>query len=69
MSSRFDAAGADRRWQGRWDEARAFEADSALTSAFGDELATTLVDVRRGELDRLGALPPAELCAVMRYLH
>jgi leucyl-tRNA synthetase len=29
MSSRFDAAGADRRWQARWDEARAFEADSA----------------------------------------
>jgi glutamine synthetase len=47
----------------------AFEADSALTTAFGPELATTLVDVRRGELDRLGALPPDELCAVMRYLH
>jgi glutamine synthetase len=47
----------------------AFEADSALTSAFGPELATTLMDVRRGEIDRLGALPPEELCAVMRYLH
>jgi leucyl-tRNA synthetase len=29
MTSRFDAAEADRRWQARWDEARAFEADSA----------------------------------------
>ena len=29
MTSRFDAAEADRRWQVRWDEARAFEADSA----------------------------------------
>ncbi|MBE1497298.1 glutamine synthetase [Amycolatopsis lexingtonensis] len=47
----------------------AFEADSALTTAFGPELATTLMDVRRGEIDRLGALPPEELCAVMRYLH
>ena len=29
MTSRFEAAEADRRWQARWDEARAFEADSA----------------------------------------
>ena len=28
MSSRFDAAEADRRWQARWDEARSFQADS-----------------------------------------
>src|SRR3954453_20121698 len=28
MSSRFDAAEADRRWQARWAEARSFEADS-----------------------------------------
>ncbi|WP_326955025.1 glutamine synthetase family protein [Amycolatopsis sp. NBC_01286] len=47
----------------------AFEADEALTKAFGPELATTLVDVRRGEIDRFGRLSPAELCAVMRYLH
>ena len=46
-----------------------FEADPALTSAFGAELATTLMDVRRGEIDRLGSLDPAELCSVMRYLH
>jgi glutamine synthetase len=47
----------------------AFEADPALTSAFGAELATTLMDVRRGEIDRLGSLPASELCSVMRYLH
>jgi leucyl-tRNA synthetase len=28
MSSRFDAAEADRRWQARWEEARSFSADS-----------------------------------------
>ena len=28
MSSRFNAAEADRRWQARWDEARCFAADS-----------------------------------------
>src|SRR6476619_4199262 len=29
MSSRFNAAEADRRWQARWAEERSFEADSA----------------------------------------
>jgi leucyl-tRNA synthetase len=29
MSSRFNAAEADRRWQARWEEARSFHADSA----------------------------------------
>src|ERR687892_1577364 len=29
MSSRFNAAEADARWQARWAEARSFEADSA----------------------------------------
>src|SRR6478672_5674412 len=29
MSSRFNAAEADRRWQARWDEERCFHADSA----------------------------------------
>ena len=29
MSSRFNAAEADRRWQARWEEARSFAADSA----------------------------------------
>ncbi|SFW90350.1 glutamine synthetase family protein [Amycolatopsis australiensis] len=51
------------------DAVAAFEADTALASAFGAELATTLMDVRRGELDRLGDLPPEELCALMRYRH
>jgi glutamine synthetase len=51
------------------DAVTAFEADDALTSAFGAEFATTLMDVRRGEISRLGSLPPDELCALMRYLH
>lgn len=29
MSSRFDAAEADRRWQARWEQARSFRADSS----------------------------------------
>jgi len=29
MTSRFDAAEADRRWQARWEEERCFQADSA----------------------------------------
>ncbi|WP_326569601.1 glutamine synthetase family protein [Amycolatopsis rhabdoformis] len=47
----------------------AFEADDALTSAFGAELATTLMDVRRGEIAELGGLDERELCDVMRWLH
>src|SRR6185436_20043365 len=31
MSSRFNAAEADRRWQARWDEAQSFHADSNST--------------------------------------
>ena len=40
----------------------AFEADAALTAAFGTELAATIVDVRRGELARFGTAPdPADI--------
>ena len=47
----------------------AFEADEELKKAFGPELATTLMDVRRGEIDQFGALSPEDLCAAMRWLH
>ncbi|WP_328607686.1 glutamine synthetase family protein [Amycolatopsis sp. NBC_00345] len=47
----------------------AFEADDVLKSAFGPELATTLMDVRRGEIAELGSLDPESLCSVMRWLH
>jgi glutamine synthetase len=60
---------ASRLPQSLGEAVAAFEADDVLPKAFGPELATTLMDVRRGEIDRLGDLPPAELCAVMRYLH
>jgi leucyl-tRNA synthetase len=33
MSSRFNAAEADRRWQARWDEAQCFRADSDSNKA------------------------------------
>ncbi|HWD06403.1 MAG TPA: glutamine synthetase family protein [Amycolatopsis sp.] len=47
----------------------AFEADDVLKTAFGPQLATTLMDVRRGEIAELGSLPDDELCALMRWLH
>lgn len=45
----------------------AFEADAALTAAFGDALAQTLVDVRRGEIDRLADADPDELTDLLRW--
>lgn len=40
----------------------AFAADTALTAAFGHELAVTIVEVRRGELGRFGPDPdPADI--------
>jgi glutamine synthetase len=47
----------------------AFETDDVLKEAFGAELATTLMDVRRGEIEQFATLSPDELCATMRWLH
>nr|WP_245573143.1 glutamine synthetase family protein [Amycolatopsis benzoatilytica] len=63
------AAGVVRLPTSLPDSIAAFEADDVLPKAFGEELGTTLLDVRRAEAAELGALPDAELCRVMRWLH
>lgn len=45
----------------------AFEADGALAAAFGDALTQTLVDVRRGEIDRLADADPEEITDLLRW--
>ncbi|GAA4548677.1 glutamine synthetase family protein [Amycolatopsis samaneae] len=47
----------------------AFEADKALWAGFGEELATTLMDIRRGELAEFSGAGAAELTAAMRWIH
>jgi glutamine synthetase len=52
------------------DEAvRAFERDDVLATAFGEELAATIVDVRRGELTALEGRSAEEVTAAMRWVH
>ncbi|MFD2473897.1 glutamine synthetase [Amycolatopsis silviterrae] len=63
------AAGVTRLPQSLSDAIAAFEADDVLPGAFGPQLATTLLDVRRAEVAELGSLTPAELCQAMRWLH
>ncbi|XHU13137.1 hypothetical protein RPX00_24965 [Amycolatopsis sp. WGS_07] len=63
------AAGVARLPQSLSDALAAFEADDVLPGAFGSQLATTLLDVRRAEVAELGSLPPDELCRAMRWLH
>ncbi|MGW4484596.1 glutamine synthetase [Amycolatopsis sp. NPDC004368] len=63
------AAGVTRLPRSLDEAVAAFVADDALQTAFGPELATTLADVRRGEIAELGALDAEDLCDVMRWLH
>ncbi|MFI5609811.1 glutamine synthetase [Amycolatopsis sp. NPDC051903] len=70
LSAAEAAAAGVRRLPRSLDEAvAAFEADDVLKAEFGAELATTLMDVRRGEVAELGGLSDEELCEVMRWLH
>ena len=48
---------------------RAFERDDVLTAAFGEELAATVVDVRRGEIAALDGKSPEEVAAALRWVH
>jgi glutamine synthetase len=48
---------------------RAFERDDVLTKAFGEELAATVVDVRRGEIAALDGCSPEEVTAALRWVH
>lgn len=49
------------------DVTRAFEADEALTAAFGSELSTTIVDLRRAEVERFADASPDDLAAAARW--
>jgi glutamine synthetase len=47
----------------------AFEADGALTTGLGTPLASTIVDVRKGEISLLAGVSPEEIAAAMRWVH
>lgn len=47
----------------------AFEADHVLFDAFGEALATTLVDLRRAEAARFATATPEEVTAALRWVH
>ena len=45
----------------------AFEADDVLAEALGTELATTIVDLRRAEVERFADASPDDLAAAARW--
>jgi glutamine synthetase len=47
--------------------ADAFEADAELTAAFGTELAATIVDVRRAEVELFADAKPEDVAAAVRW--
>jgi glutamine synthetase len=52
------------------DEAvRAFERDDVLAKVYGEELAATVVDVRRGEIAALEGKSPEDVAAALRWVH
>jgi glutamine synthetase len=46
-----------------------FEKDTVLTEAFGQELAGTIADVRRGEMERYKDASPQGIANVTRWRH
>jgi len=48
---------------------RAFESDEVLTEAFGEELAATVADVRRGEIALFEGATPEAVCRAVRWKH
>ena len=48
---------------------RAFEADPVLTEAYGTELATTIAEVRRGEIALFGGTSPEGITRAVRWKH
>jgi glutamine synthetase len=48
---------------------RAFEADEALTGVFGTELATTIAEVRRGEIALFEGTSPEGVTRAVRWRH
>jgi glutamine synthetase len=47
--------------------ADAFEADAELMTAYGTELAATIVDVRRAEVELLADAKPGHIAAAVRW--
>jgi glutamine synthetase len=47
----------------------AFEADDVLAAAFGEQLAATVVDVRRGEIALFDGVSPEEVARAVRWRH
>lgn len=48
---------------------RAFEQDTALTEAFGEELSTTIAEVRRGEIALFDGMSPEAITQAVRWRH
>jgi glutamine synthetase len=48
---------------------RAFERDDVLAKVYGEELAATVVDVRRGEIAALEGKSPEDVAAALRWVH
>ena len=48
---------------------RAFEQDDVLTGAFGEELATTIAEVRRGEIALFDGVSPQGIAKAVRWRH
>jgi glutamine synthetase len=48
---------------------RAFEADTVLTAAYGTELATTIAEVRRGEIALFDGMSPEGITRAVRWRH
>lgn len=51
------------------DAVAEFEKDAVLTEVFGTELAATIVDVRRGEIERYAEASPQGIANVTRWRH
>jgi glutamine synthetase len=51
------------------DAVRAFERDDVLAKVYGEELAATIVDVRRGEIAALEGKSPEDVAAALRWVH
>ncbi|OKJ91187.1 glutamine synthetase family protein [Amycolatopsis sp. CB00013] len=63
------ARGVERLPQRLEDAVAAFEADKDLAAAFGAPLATTIVDVRRAEIERFADASPEEITEAQRWRH
>lgn len=61
--------GIERLPQRLEEAVAAFEADKDLAAAFGAPLATTIVDVRRAEIERFADASPEEITEAQRWRH